>query len=340
MRIPYRTARILKRAGIIALVNLLVACVVFLCWFLWLQRFVVYTRDQGAKLDLTLSQAFPNAQAAVPPEPREPVSIYYNEGENAINISKELTQFVGYYADQAALEESLDAVLAQVKALPKEAAVMVDVKSPKGSFFYSSAVGEKRNSDIDTAQMDGLIEYLADQNVYAIARLPAFRDYEYGLNHVPDGLPTSGGFLWADDDYCYWLDPTSQGTLTYLLQIVSELKALGFDEVVFEEFRFPDTDRIVFEGDKNQALLSAAATLVSAGADSAFAVSFVGQSPDFPLPEGRSRLYLENISAADAAKTAAQTGIADPAQRLVFLAEVHDTRFDVYSVLRPLDAAH
>jgi len=340
MRIPYRTARVLKRVGVVLLVVLLALAVVLLCWFMWLQRFVVYTRDQGAKLDLSLNQSFLGLQAAVPPESSEPVEIYYNEGENAINVSKDLTQITGYYADQDALEESIETVLTQVKALPREAAVMVDVKSPKGSFFYSSAVSEKRNSDIDTAQMDALIEYLDDKNYYAIARLPALRDYEYGLNHVSDGLATSGGFLWADDDYCYWLDPTKQGTVTYLLQIIDELKSLGFDEVVLDAFHFPLTDSIVFSADRNEALKTAAQTLVSAGSDSAFTVSFVGQDASFPLPEGRTRLYLLGASAAEAAKVAAETGIADPSIHLCFLTEVHDTRFDAYCVLRPLDAAH
>ena len=32
--------------------------------------------------------------------------------------------------------------------------------------------------------------------------------------------------------------------------------------------------------------------------------------------------------------------LADPAVYLAFITDVHDTRFDAYSVLRPLDAAH
>lgn len=336
--IPYRTARVLKRLGIVLLAVLAVTALVLACWFMWLQRFVIYT-PEGAVLDLSLSQEFAGGQTAVPPEPGEPVSIYYNEGENAINVSKEMQQFVGYYADQAALEKDIDQVLEQVKALPRDAAVMVDVKSPKGSFFYSSTVGENRNPDIEPAKMDQLIKYLADKNIYAIARLPALRDYAYGLHHVPDGLPVSGGYLWADDDYCYWLNPASQGTQTYLLQIASELKALGFDEVVFDEFRFPDTGSIIFNGDRTEALNQAAKTLVTAAGDSSFTVSFIKYG-SLTLPEGRSRLYMTNVAAADAARVAEESGIQDAMVRLVFLTEVHDTRFDEFCVLRPLEAAH
>jgi hypothetical protein len=209
-----------------------------------------------------------------------------------------------------------------------------------GNFFYSTAVSEHLDSKIDITAMDALIQELADSGVYLIARLPALRDRDYGLHHVSDGVfDTRGAYLFVDEGGCYWLNPSRQGTITYLVQIVTELKNLGFDEVVFDEFRFPDTKYMRFDGDKDAALAAAAKTLVTSCATDRFAVSFV-QDAGFGLPEGRSRLYIKSAVAADAAILAQQSGLADPATRLVFLTEVHDTRFDAYSVLRPLDAAH
>ena len=342
MNIPYRTRQNLRRAGITLLVILVVALLVGIFWFVWLNRFVIYTRDEGAKLDMSLTKEFSQGVPGKAPENVD-VSIYYNEGENALNTSRELTQISGYYADRDALMKGADNVLAQIKALEPNTPVMVDVKNSKGAFFYSSAVGSKRDGKIDTAAMDKLIDYLKTSNTYAIARLPALRDYEYGLNHVPDGLPTEKGYLWVDrtgGGYYYWLNPKSQGTITYLISIATELRNLGFDEVVFDYFYFPDTKDIVFKGDKDEALATAAKTLVTACATDSFAVSFVGQDTAFPLPEGRSRLYLANVAAVQADTTAQQTGLKTPATHLVFLTEIHDTRFDTYSVLRPLDAAH
>lgn len=338
MKIPYRTQQLLKRLAIVLLCLLLAAALIFVCWFLWLERYLVYTRD-GAKLDMNLSEELPDGNLAAKPTTGETLGIYYNEGENAINTSKELTQLTGYYATAEDLAEGPAKVLEQIKALDPETPVMVDVKTGKGAFFYSSGIATHRASNINTEEMDALIAYLKNSNHYAIARLPAFRDYHYGLNHVSDGLPTKGGYLWADADYCYWLNPSSQGTMTYLAQIVSELRDLGFDEVVFEEFRFPDTDKIVFKADKKEALVKAAQTLVTACATDSFAVSFV-QERDFLLPQGRSRLYVLGATAADVGTIVSQAQVTDPALNLVFLTEVHDTRFEVCSVLRPLDAAH
>ena len=188
--------------------------------------------------------------------------------------------------------------------------------------------------------MDELIRQLDSKGMYLIARLPALRDYSFGLSSTSNGLfVSSGAYLWADDDYCYWLDPTKEGTVTYLVQIVTELKNLGFDEVVFDEFRFPDTDDLKFSGDRAQALNTTAQTLVTTCATGSFAVSFVGEEEGFTIPSGRCRLYVENATAAQAAGIAASSGLADPSIYLVFLTEFHDTRFDAYSVLRPLESA-
>lgn len=336
MNIPYRTRCALKRWGRILLVLLAVALLCWLFWILWLQRFVVFTRDGGAKLDFSLSE-LSTGEPALQPQ-KEEVPIYYNEGDNAINTNKELQQLQGYYITAEDLQD-IDTVLSQLKEQPKETPIMLEVKSIYGSFFYSSSVSTKRSSNINTEKMDELLAYLKKSGMYTIAVVPAMRDYEYGLHHVPDGLPTAGGYLWVDDDGCYWLNPSSEGTISYLVQIVTELKSLGFSEVVFSDFYFPKTDAIVFKSDKTEALTRAAQTLVTTCATDYFCVSFVGEDP-FTLPEGRSRLYKKNAVAAELESIAQQSAVADPQTRLVFLTEIHDTRFDTYSVLRPLSAAH
>lgn len=336
---PFRTRMFLKRLGMTVLLLALLSAVALLLWFTWLQRFLVYTAQDGAVLDFSVSAQFPEGVEAVPPDTVPSVPIYYNEGEDTINTSTELTQLNGYYIDEEALKD-IASVREDLRLLEAGTPILMDVKSIYGNFFYSSKVSTRRNGDLNPAEVDTLITYLVSSGYYVIARLPAFRDYYYGLNNVPHGLPTAGGYLWMDDDYCYWLNPASQGTQTYLIQIVNELKGLGFDEVVFYDFYFPQTSSIVFNGDKSEAIASTAKLLVDTCTTDRFAVSFTGQSASFPLPEGRSRLYLENVAAADAAALAGQTGLADPAIRLVFLADVHDTRFDAYGVLRPLSAAH
>lgn len=339
MNIPYRTRQTLKRVAVISLIVILALALVWLCWFVWLKRFVVYTRD-GAVLDFSLSQQIPEGQPKPQQEDLPPVSIYFNEGDNAISTSKDLQQLQGYYADRAALIAGIDQVSQQIRGLERGTPVMLDVKSATGNFFYSTAVSENLDSKVDITAMDALIQDLADSGVYLIARLPALRDRMYGLHNVNEGVfDTRGAYLYRDEGGCYWLNPARQNVLNYLVETVQELKSLGFDEVVLDYFDFPDTEYMRFNGDKEQALLSAAQTVVTSCGSDSFTVSFV-QKPGFLLPEGRTRLYVKDAAAADAQSIAQETGLEDPTTRLVFLTENHDTRFDEFGVLRPLDAAH
>lgn len=337
MNLSYRARQNLKHIAIILLILLLVGALVWLCWFTWLKRFVVYTRDEGAKIDFSLSDYAPG-EVASPPQ-KETVSIYYNEGEDAINTGKELTQLTGYYVNREMLIAGTDQVLQQARALERGTPIMLEVKSALGNFFYSSKVAEHRDSKVDAVAVDQLIQELKKSGYYLIAKLPAFRDRMYGLNHVDDGIfDTRGAYLYRDEGGCYWLNPAKQGPLTYIISIVSELKELGFNEVVFDNFDFPETDKMRFNGDKAEALATAAKTLLTSCGTNSFTVSFV-QKAGFTLPEGRTRLYVKDAVAADAQSIAQQTGITDPKIGLVFLTEFHDTRFDEFSVLRPLDAA-
>lgn len=341
MTIPYRTRRTLRNLGVAGMILLLFLIALWLVWLLWLDRFVVYTRD-GVKLDFSQSAEHLSGVLAVPPEQDETVSIYYNEGDNALNISAELTQLSGYYISVDALMKDMDKVLAKVKLLPAQTPVLIDMKDIQGRFSYATTLGFV-NSKIDAGAMEQLLKYLTGSDLYVIARVPAFRDFYYfdGDKNLENGLvSTKGAYLHRDDQKCYWLDPTKQGTLTYLIQIMTELKAKGFDEVVFSDFTIPSTKDVRFTKNKEETLTATAKSLLAAGVSERFAVSFVAEEPRaFTLPEGRSRLYLQGVAAADAKRLAEQTGLADTAVKLVFVTETGDTRFDAYGALRPIEVA-
>lgn len=337
MNIPYRTQRMLKRLALIVLVAALVIGLFAVCWFLWLDRYVVYTRD-GAILDFERSSELISGEPAKPPVEENLIAIYYNEGDDVVETSKELGKMSGYYIDAAALMGGIETVKSQLQALPAGTPVMLEVKNSFGSFYYNTNASTFKSDSIDTAQVDELIKLMNQLDLYTIACLPALRDYSFGLNFEKNGLPTAGGYLWADEDYRYWLDPTKEGTISYLTGIGNELRTLGFNEVVFMNFYFPDTQSIVFSGDKTQALADAAQKLVDNCGNKSFAVSFEG-GEGFVPPEGRSRVYVTGADALGAKTIADNSGVADLTVNLVFVTDLYDTRFDEYSVLRPLSFA-
>ncbi len=341
MKLSYQTRIVLKRVAVAVLSVALVVLVAAICWFTWLGRFVKYTR-QGAVLDMQLPPVAEGEYAQ--PETQSTVPIVYNEGDVSIDTSADLASVQGYYIDPQMLEKGKD--LAEVKkliqVLPENTAILLDVKNVFGNFLYSSQVSSKRSDGVDIAAMDDLIDYLNKSGMYTIARIPAFRDRDYGFNNVNDGLPDkayNGGALWADDQGCYWLNPSRDGPVTYLIHIITELRDMGFDEVLLTDFEIPTVDRVMFSGDRASTLASAASGIVTSCATDSFTVSFEGNG-SWTLPEGRTRLYVKGVEAADVDDKVAALQIPEPELHLVFLTYVHDTRFDAYGVLRPLSAAH
>ena len=340
MNIPYRTRRTLSRVGTVLLAILLVLIVVWFCWVIWIERYIVYTRE-GAELDLDVSANEMVGEVASPPVGGGTnVSIYYNEGANAVELTNELKQLDGYYIDAAALSD-IESIRADLKHLSAGTAVMIELKGGYGSFYYSSSLSDAiRSASIDVAGVDELISELKTKGFYLIAKVSAFRDYNYGLNHVLSGLPVKGKqYLWSDDGGYYWLDPTNTAALSWIASIVNEIKGMGFNEVVLADFRFPSGDKYTFTGDKEAALVAAANTLLTQCGSSTFTLSFSVATPSFPLPDGRCRIYLEGVDAKDVAAQASKVTIEDSDVRLVFIATTNDTRFNDYGVMRPLSVA-
>ena len=336
--ITFKTRQRLRRIGTTALIVALVLAIAWFCWIVWLERYVVYTQD-GAKVDFTLSDQLTDfGQTAEPPVPAETVSIYYNEGAAAVETSTELTQLYGYYIDVTMLQD-IDSVRSKISTLPAGTAIMLDVKSIHGAFYYSTSLDANMDNRVSPTDVDALIKDMNTRNLYTIARLPSLRDRDFGLNNVSAGLPLPGGYLWMDSEGCYWLDPTDAQALAWITAQVNELKELGFDEVVLSDWRFPDGERIVFNADKTASLVEAAQTLVNNCGSETFCVSFLVNTPSITLPSGRVRMYLEGVTPRNIAVNAGLATVDNLPVKLVFVSTANDTRYDEYGALRPLTSA-
>ena len=131
MSIPYRHRRTLKRVGTLLAALLLVFTVTWLCWVIWLQRYVVYT-DDGAQLNFEMSSHDIVGEVATPPEAAKNISIYYNEGDDAIDIGNDMKQLNGYYIDSDMLQKDMTGVLVRVEQLSAGTPILIDMKDPYG----------------------------------------------------------------------------------------------------------------------------------------------------------------------------------------------------------------
>lgn len=333
MNISYRTRQALRRIFSVVAVVLAVTVVVLLCLFTWLHRFVVYT-DDGVILDFSRRDDV----AGKPPQDDTLPSITLRYDDTPFREG--LQPISGYYVDVQELLKDTALVRSRLEQLPAGTPVLLDVKNYRGYFFYSTAVGAHTSGLVsDIGKVDELLAWLGQSDLYVIARMPALRDFVTAWDNNSYGLKKTSGSLYTDSgDYgigC-WLDPSNAAVQNYLIDVLNELKRLGFDEVVLEDFCFPQTDDLLFSADRDEALAQCAQRLIDACADDAFTVSFASDDPAFVLPEGRCRLYLQHISAEDAQAAWEQAAVADKRLYLVFIAESDDTRYEIENgILRP-----
>ena len=341
MTLTFRTRRRLKGL-FIALLSLTMAFILaWLGWVVYLERYIIYTRDGVVlNLDLDLDQ-YDEGVVATPPDANETVPIFYNEGSNAQEMNAELTQLWGYYISFDALAKDINACRDQLALLPAGTPVMIELKSGYGKFHYSTSVpGAELSDSVNIAEVDSLIQDLRSRNLYLIAKVSAFRDRAYGLKNVPQGIyHVNKKGLWPDNNNCYWLNPTNPTVLSYISSIVQELKEMDFDEVLLADFSVPVSDKVYFKEDRTEALKNAANTIIESCGSEYFTISFGVTSSTFPLPEGRTRMYLSGVEAQNVGAVIAQSKVENAEIRIVFLADTNDTRYDEYGVLRPLSAS-
>ena len=341
MTLTFRTRRRLKGL-FIALLSLTMAFILaWLGWVVYLERYIIYTRDGVVlNLDLDLDQ-YDEGVVATPPDANETVPIFYNEGSNAQEMNAELTQLWGYYISFDALAKDINACRDQLALLPAGTPVMIELKSGYGKFHYSTSVpGAELSDSLNIAEVDSLIQDLRSRNLYLIAKVSAFRDRAYGLKNVPQGIyHVNKKGLWPDNNNCYWLNPTNPTVLSYISSIVQELKEMDFDEVLLADFSVPVSDKVYFKEDRTEALKNAANTIIESCGSEYFTISFGVTSSTFPLPEGRTRMYLSGVEAQNVGAVIAQSKVENAEIRIVFLADTNDTRYDEYGVMRPLSAS-
>ena len=336
--IPYRTKQRIRKGLKAALIVLGVLALLDALAIFYLGRYVVYGED-GAHivLDRSTARSVDDSELLREPERQTPeVSIVY-ENPGANSGSAEL--ITGYYIDIAMLQHP-EKVMEALQALDGPCTVMIDLKSSSGSFYYSTSIAGAVTADsIDVTEVDQIISYLRTNGFTMIARIEAFRDTEFALAHIPSGIATPSGVLWMDRSGYYWLDPEDSLVQEYLRQIVNELAAKGFSEVVLNDFYFPESGQIRYTSEKSRSELMSdtAQSLVEYFRTTKITISFGDPSHDFVLTEPTSHVYLSGVAGSGVGSAiSGYNRLASAQEQLVFLTGSRDTRFESCNVLRPL----
>lgn len=339
-KLSYRHKVRLKKIAKISLIALAALILVVSFYLIYLQRHVVYHRD-GVALDFeqhTDTIPISDGSDAAQNTPVLPqVEIDYVDDGSRVGA---LTQVTGYYISANMLVNHTEAVADALQQLTEPCWIMIDLKNPSGNFYYSTQITGADTAATDTEAVDEILRDLKTRGFKLIARIPAFADSAFALEHQETALQMSSGVLWTDSDGIYWLDPANSLVQDYLQQICKELSSLGFSEVVFEDFYFPTSGNISYDSTltKSEIIDGVANDMKNAFAASNLTISFCTDEATFALSSVSGRLYFTNSSGAnlETIANAASNIVVDPVSQVVFLTDSHDTRYDTYSLLRPL----
>ena len=340
MRIfSYRNKRFLKRAALIALLTVLLIALLIIARISYLGRFVVYSPD-GVYFDKTQKLSRTDKTAPAQDDGEYPFETVLSAASDEEDTSPAAVQLHGYYISTTMLAAGVDEVRQALAAAGDYNAVLLDVKSPLGNFYYSTDIADAQTADADISACDALIQELTGRSdLIVIARVPTFSDPNFVSKHYSSALTTRSGDLWMDERRCYWMRPDSIDAQSYLAAIALELDALGFDEVLFDNFYVPDDSSIVWDteaitqvaaletcAENLQANLTGSSIRLALGTE----VSSVAQYA--------SRVFITTEKANDVTRITQEMtdGLSNPSTQLVFITTSHDTRFDSSGLIRPL----
>ncbi len=340
MRIfSYRNKRLIKR-GLLILAAVLAAVLLFaLCRFVYLQRFLVYGEGE-VSLDYEMLLNPERNPEQKPEIPAFSIEVVEDTETNTSLAEGPIKPVTGYYITTSMLLD-LPSVMSELESMEEAPGTLLfEMKSVYGNFYYDTDISGTYTSSADIDAVESLVaSYAQDGKTYLVARIPAFTDNNFALENQSSGLPMKSGALWMDEENCYWLDPMSENVQTFLVSIATELADMGFDEIVFEGFRMPDSRNIVYdagEWTREEAVAEAASLLRTALKDLPVRVSFGSESP--LVAAHTDRVYLTTDNGSKVAEMVAEVEpyLEYPDSQIVFQTASRDTRFDGYGILRPL----
>ncbi len=228
----------MRSLGLVVAALGLLAVVIAIFTFFYLQRYIVYSAD-GAQLDRDAS--FGLSAAVEPTSTISPQLIYDDPvDEDDMAVSYEMAELSRLEAVYVAYDELKDipALEARLKEL-EYSALVIHVKRDHGNLAWPSTISGTSKYCEGSEDVIEFFKSQAEMGKYLVAKISCFRDDLFALDHQSEGLPITGGALWVDSDNYYWMSPESSSALNYIISIGSELKKYGFAELLLDNFSYP-----------------------------------------------------------------------------------------------------
>ena len=255
-RTVYRGKR--KYSWIITLTaTVLVLLIMLAVWLFYdLQKYIVYDKD-GLHLDLS-AQRDALLNPGVQPEPidKQPtipsvdVEIVVEQkdySEIQTSAGTELEPLRAIYVPMAELRESTLNYYATGGNMGNFNALALELKGADGFLAWHSRVSATDSFAVNgTLELGAQLEALKAQDIYLVAVLGSLTDTAMAQRNAPIALKNADGSVYSDRAAGGYLDPYNETTRSYLLALLTELRDLGFDEVLLQGFACPADEQLRF----------------------------------------------------------------------------------------------
>lgn len=235
---------------VVTVVLLLVVAAVSL--FYSLQKYAVYSQD-GVTLAIPGLTEAPPEQSEAPRDPTSPTPVNEVTAELVVKEADysgvdlqpglELSALQGQYFSAVQLLAGVTETLTAARA--EGAALVLEMKTPEGGLFWASGSEVAQAFGVNgQAELSELTKALKDKGYYLVAELSCCRDTLLSKRSPSLALKNTAGEPYKDE-LGGWLDPYGMEMRQYLLFLMEELAAAGFDEVLLSGLSFPANDGVV-----------------------------------------------------------------------------------------------
>lgn len=236
----YRYSSYRGRGGINAvlkgvIVVLAVILVLAVGAFFYLQRYMVYSDDGTARLELPFLQQ-EEPEASLPPTvTQRPTPTPTPTPEPSLRPRKILPVAL---PPEALYDGSAAALVSQGGGT----AALFDMKGDNGELLWVSnqplAIASKASAG-DPAINVATKAVAEKDGVYRIARVSCFRDDRLSNADYSLAIRTNSGYRWTDPEKIHWVSPADPTVRAYLVDLCRELAGLGFDEILLDNAGYP-----------------------------------------------------------------------------------------------------
>ncbi len=323
----YRNKLLLRRLAMALGILILAVLLALLIGFSYLGRYVVYTED-GAHFEFgsTEDTSIVEGLDVLPPE--NPVLITGDsiletdvfEDEDFIRLSAEEVRGLLVPYDTLKDGTTLNAI------------DLVDTE-------YNTLILEMRvkgSQLLNTEPVLDLIARAQNQKIKLVAMISCLDDSDYALAHGTEALPIAGGALWLSENRTYWLDPSNKNVQSYIVDFILSLSSMGFQEVILNNFYFPESLNIDYSSE-----LSRAELLIQAYENIEETVGLrctLGLLVTDPDSGHQAYDYAEHLYVYFDGGSQLENYMYDnPDHYIVFITESRDTRFDNYGKVMLMD---